>query len=182
MKKILLFSMISILAIMTFTSCENDEIDTREIGYAIKVFPEPCTAWGCSVDSVKKHMNSYRLSYIDVYENDVTLPDGTVTQKWLANFAGNNPYSSTNNIIEYDYCFDESSKGLRAAVVYLGGENQFSDIETQLYDGGYSQTGRDIKDKFYTYSNGQTSIKIYEMGSNSYYLKYQKSGDDELIW
>lgn len=182
MKKILFFSIICTLAIMTFTSCENEEIDTIDVPYAIKVFPEPCTAWGCSVDSVKKHMNAYKLSYQDVYENDVTLPDGTVTQKWLANFAGTNPYSLTNSVIEYNYCFDESSKGLRATVIYLGGENQFSDIETQLHDGGYSQTGRDIKDKYYTYSNGKTSIKIYELSTNHYYLKYQKLGDDELTW
>ena len=149
MKKIFLLSLTAILAIATFNSCDNDEIDVRDINPAPKVFPEPCTTWGCTVDSVKKHMSPFGLTFQDVYEKDVTLADGSNAQKWFATFSGTNPYSSSNNAIVYEYCFDESGSGLKAIGIYLNGYGQFSNIETQLNDGGYTQTGRDIKDKYY---------------------------------
>ena len=79
MKKIFLLSLV-LLSIVAFTSCENDEIDVNEIKYATKVFPEPCTVWGCTVDSVKRHMSPYQFTYQDVYESNVTKSDGTIVE------------------------------------------------------------------------------------------------------
>lgn len=181
MKKIFLLSLV-LLSIVAFTSCENDEIDVNEIKYATKVFPEPCTVWGCTVDSVKRHMSPYQFTYQDVYESNVTKSDGTIVQKWLSSFMGINPFSPAGKAIEYDYCYDESSQGLRAIAVYVGGDIQFSDLETQLSDGDYVQTGRDVKDKTYFYSNSKTDITVFYPGSNYVLLRYHKHGDDELTW
>ena len=127
-------------------------------------------------------MSPYQFTYQDVYESNVTKSDGTIVQKWLSSFMGINPFSPTGKAIEYDYCYDESSQGLRAIAVYVGGDIQFSDLETQLSDGDYVQTGRDVKDKTYFYSNSKTDITVFYPGSNYVLLRYHKHGDDELTW
>lgn len=190
MKKILIFTLATILAMMLFTSCDNEAIEFKNIYPVVKVFPEPCTTWGCSVDSVKKHMSKYQLSFFDVEEKDVTLPDGSRVTKWIVAYEGPNPYDNSK-IIDYDYCFDESNNGLRAVVIDLGKESQYllSDIETQLADkdGGYKQTGRDEKNGYTFYSNGKTQVKLYSIrgkGQTDTHrkLKFWKLGDDELTW
>ncbi len=188
MKKIFIFSVTAILAIIAFNSCENDEINTIEIKPTPKVFPEPCTAWGCTVDSVKKHMSNYQLEYFDVDEKDVIMSDGTIVPKWIAVYEGENPYSK-GKIIDYDYCFDESNNGLRALIIDLGIEShyQLSDIETQLMANGYNQTGYDVKTGQFYYSNNKSQVKIYNIrgkGQSETHrkLKFWKLADDEITW
>lgn len=187
MKKILLLTLTAILAIVTFSSCDNDPIDVKEV-YVVKVFPDPCTTWGCTVDSVKKHMRPFSLSYFDVDEKDIILADGTRVPKWIAVYEGENPYAP-GKIIDYDYCFDESNNGLRAVVIDLGPESnyQLSDIETQLTDLGYTQTEYDVKTGQFYYSNSRTQAKIYTYRSKGQTathrkLKYWRVGDEELTW
>lgn len=189
----MIFTLTAILAVIAFSSCifNNEEIDVKENPIPRKVYPEPCTAWGCTVDNVKKHMSQYQqLAYFDIEPHDVILPDGTRVSKWIGAYEGINPYSS-GNVIDYDYCFDESSTGLKAVVIDLGQESlyQLSDIETQLMSGGYSQTGRDIKTGQTFYSNKETGsqVKLYSLrGTGQSFthrkLKFWRLGDDELTW
>ena len=184
MKKILLLSLMVVCA-LAFTSCENDEISVTEYGYAKRVFLEPNTTWGCTVTEVVTYMNTNaaKLSAADIKQRDVKSSDGTSSQKWILVFSGVNPYSSNNDNIEYEYCFNESNKDLKAVCVYLGGETNYIDINSQLEDDGYTQTGRDTKDKYYIYNNGKTQIKLYEVTSKRFYLRYQNLTDtEELTW
>ena len=48
MKKISFLLLFAALGII-LTSCDNDPIDTNEIGYTKKIFPEPYITWGDAV-------------------------------------------------------------------------------------------------------------------------------------
>lgn len=182
MKKILFLSILAVSA-LAFTSCENDEIDVKEYGYAKRVFLQPTTNWGCTVTEVVDYMKASQLTGTDLFEMNVMLPNGTSTSKWFVEFEGINPYSAQNHYITYDYCFNESNKDLKAICIYLGGENDLIDINAQLEGDGYSQTGRDLKENYYIYSNGQTRIKVIESSTKHFVLRYQRQADtEELTW
>lgn len=181
MKKILFLSLMAV-SILAFSSCENDEINVDEIGYTQRVFLPPLTNWGCTVTEVSDYMKVSQLEF-NRFEMDVQSSDGTSLTKWFVEYEGKNPYSRQDNYITYDYCFNESNGNLKAICIYLGGENDYIDINAQLEDEGYKQVGRDIKENYYIYNNGQTQIKLIELSAKHFILRYQKQGDtEELTW
>ena len=180
MKKIstlLLFAALGIIMI----SCNNDPIDTNEIGYTKMIFPEPYTTWGDAVSDVMSYMEPYGFTSIDVQAGDVRLADGTTKRLYIKYYGGNNPYDENQSKITYKYYFDHLDVGLKAIRIELVQHSQFKldEITTQFKNSGYHYDGF-INSQYYLFSNNETTIKCY-LASHSFV--FSKKGDpDELVW
>lgn len=183
MKKILFLTLIAILGISSFTSCENDEIGVTEIqSHREQYYPEAVTSWGGNVDGVKSEMSKYNLNYNDIFQMDAEYTDGRYEVKWFLYYFGKNPFDVEKDII-YLYCFDSATSGLKAVQIILQGIDM-SDISSQLKSHGYDYLDYNSQNYYHTFQSNTTTVKVYVPTQAAKYhsLVYQKRGDsDELM-
>ena len=189
MKKIFLLSLTALLAIATFTSCENDEIDTIEIGsHRDQYYPEAFTTWGSGPDEVKNDMGKYGLSTSsNVSLNDVEYTDGTTDQKWTFTYYGKNPFETANDII-YIYYFDTATSGLFAVevILYIDQANiDKSDITSQMKAHGYEYVNYNSQEYYHNYKSSKSYVRVYDerqdQSKKHYTLVYQKADETKLL-
>lgn len=174
---LLLFAALGII----LTSCDNDPIETNEIGYTKKIFPEPYTIWGNAVSDVMDYMEPFGFNSTDAEPGDIELADGTTKRLYVKYFSGINPYDANQSRIIYNYYFERKDGGLKAIRIQLIQYSQFKfdEITAQFTNSGYRYDGF-INSQYYLFSNDETTIKCY-LASHSFV--FSKKGDpDELTW
>ena len=175
MKKIFFIALIATVALVLFSSCENDEIGIeREKSHREQFYPEPVTNWDSSIDNVKSDMSKYDLISGDMFRMDATYADGHSELKWFLYFHGKNPFETSNNIV-YLYCFGNATSDMQAVQVVLYNMD-FSDINAQLVAHGYAYDDYNSLGFYHEFHDAKTSIRVYVPRSTNqnYVLMYQK--------
>lgn len=150
MKKILFLSLIAILGI-TFSSCENDEIDVNNVYPARQIYKAPYTTWGGSVADVRSYMSS-NMSDFELFADIDHDKDG-----WYFWFYG---YDYDKKPVFYHYYFTTATNDLFKVIVRLDNKGiTLDNITTQLENQGYSYSGHN-SDGSHTFKSSSTVVNV----------------------
>ena len=152
MKKIFFLSLIAILAI-TFSACENDQIDVKKVYPARQIYPAPFTTWGGSVAEARTYMENLPKEHnIQMFADIENSIDG-----WYVWFYG---YDYDKKTVYYSYHFDSATTGLFKSIVNITNNNiTLDNITTQLENQGYTYSGYEKNGGHY-FKSSTTQVSV----------------------
>ena len=146
MKKIFFLSLIAIMG-LTFTACENDEIDVNNIYPARQIYKAPNTTWGASVADVRASMSGF----------DLTADIENSSDGWYIWFSG---YDYDRKGVFYHYYFKTATTDLFKVIIYLDNSAiTLDNITTQLETQGYTYSGYN-NDGTHSYKSSTTLVNV----------------------